>query len=183
MKNIISITILSLILMSCDISTQKQNDKANEPTVIGSSNMGDGKINPIIVGDTNNEQIWIDYIKAHNERNLDKIAEINADDWIGYTADGSVVKGSNAHIEILDNWFKSANPKFEIKWMIANAAENEEGVMTQWLTTGNDYSDVDGNGNEVFEHNIHDIQFIDGKIKEIRVYKRSKAQDSLDFSY
>ncbi len=67
--------------------------------------------------------------------------------------------------------------------MIANAAENEEGVMTQWLTTGNDYSDVDVNGNEVFEHNIHDIQFIDGKIKEIRVYKRSKAQDSLDFSY
>ncbi len=102
MKNIISITILSLILMSCDISTQKQNDKANEPTVIGSSNMGDGKINPIIVGDTSNEQIWIDYIKAHNERNLDKIDEINADDWIGYTADGSVENGSTAHLVLLD---------------------------------------------------------------------------------
>ena len=74
---------------------------------------------------------------------------INADDWEGYTADGSVVKGSDTHIEILDNWFKTANPKWEIKWMIANAAENEDGVVVQWLTTGNDYTDTDENGNEI----------------------------------
>ncbi|MDP6921795.1 MAG: nuclear transport factor 2 family protein, partial [Lutibacter sp.] len=119
----------------------------------------------------------------HNDRDLEKIAEINADDWKGYTADGSQLKGNKAHIEVLDNWFKTANPRWEIKWMIANAAENEDGVLTQWLTTGNDYFDTDQNGNEIFQHNIHDIKFVDGKIKEIYVYSREKAKDSSDFSY
>ena len=51
----------------------------------------------------------------------------------------------------------------------ANAANNEEGILTQWLTTGNDYSDVDENGNEIFEHNVHDIRFKDGKIVELKI--------------
>ena len=126
MKNILSLSILSLILISCNTSIQNQTENINEPTVIGSNTMDDGKINSIIVGDTNNEQIWIDYIQAHNDRNLDKIAEINADDWEGYTPDGNVVKGNDAHIEFLDNWFKTSNPQWKIKWMIANAAENED---------------------------------------------------------
>ena len=181
MKNIFYLSILSLILISCNASNQNQS--SNETDIIGSGTLDNGKKVQIIAGDTNNEQVWIDYIKAHNDRDLDKIAEINADDWEGYTADGSVVKGSDAHIEILDNWFKTASPKWEIKWMIANAAVNEEGVMVQWLTTGNDYTDIDENGNEIFEHNVHDIQFVDGKIKRINVYSRAKAQDSAEFSY
>ena len=181
MKNIFYLSILSLILISC--SSSNQNQSSNETEIIGSGTLENGKKVQIVIGDTNNEQVWIDYIKAHNDRDLDKIAEINADDWEGYTADGSVVKGSDAHIEILDNWFKTASPKWEIKWMIANAAENEEGVMVQWLTTGNDYTDIDENGNEIFEHNVHDIQFVDGKIKRINVYSRAKAQDSAEFSY
>ncbi len=67
--------------------------------------------------------------------------------------------------------------------MIANAAKNEEGIMEQWLTTGSNYSDTDENGEDIFEHNIHDIKFINGKIKEIRVYKRTKAEETKDFSY
>ena len=181
MKNIFYLSILSLILISC--SSSNQNQSSNETEIIGSGTLENGKKVQIVIGDTNNEQVWIDYIKAHNDRDLDKIAEINADDWEGYTADGSVVKGNEAHIEILDNWFKTASPKWEIKWMIANAAENEEGVIVQWLTTGNDYTDVDENGNEIFEHNVHDVQFLNGKIKRINVYSRAKAQDSTEFSY
>ena len=181
MKNIFYLSILSLILISC--SSSNQNQSSNETEIIGSGTLENGKKVQIVIGDTNNEQVWIDYIKAHNDRDLDKIAEINADDQEGYTADGSVVKGNEAHIEILDNWFKTASPKWEIKWMIANAAENEEGVIVQWLTTGNDYTDVDENGNEIFEHNVHDVQFVDGKIKRINVYSRAKAQDSAEFSY
>jgi len=177
MKNILSLSILSLILISCNTSSQNQTEKPNEPTVIGSNTMDDGIINPIIVGDTNNEQIWIDYIQAHNDRNLDKISEINADDWEGYTPDGNVVKGNDAHIEFLDNWFKTSNPQWKIKWMIANAAENEDGIMTQWLTTGNDYTNIDEEGNELLEHHVHDIQFTNGKIKRINVYSRSKPQE------
>jgi hypothetical protein len=60
---------------------------------------------------------------------------------------------------------------------------NKDGVVEQWLTTGNDYTDLDDNGNEIMEHNVHDIQFVDGKIKQINVYKRAKAQEDMGFSY
>ncbi len=175
--------LLIILTISC-VNIDNSEIKNSNDSIIGSAIMdGTNSMTPLMIGETENQKIWLEYIKAHNDKDLDKIAEINAEDWEGYTADGSVVKGSKAHIEILDNWFKTANPKWEVKWMIANAANNEEGILTQWLTTGNDYSDVDENGNEIFEHNVHDIQFKDGKIKEIRVYKRAKPEESSDFSY
>ena len=61
--------------------------------------------------------------------------------------------------------------------------KNKDDIIEQWLTTGNEYTDVDENGNEIFEYNVHDILFEDGKIKKINVYKRAKAQEELDFSY
>ena len=36
---------------------------------------------PITIGEVTNQQIWLDYIKAHNEKDLEKIAEINAENW------------------------------------------------------------------------------------------------------
>jgi hypothetical protein len=49
--------------------------------------------------------------------------------------------------------------------------------MTQWLTTANDLTDIDEQGNEIIEHHVHDVQFKNGKIKKIYVYSRSKAQE------
>ena len=127
----------------------------------------------LVVGDTSNQQIWIDYIDAHNERDLDKIAEINANDWVGYPPNGNVIRGNEAHIEFLDEWFSSsANPKWTVKWMIANKGEDVEGVMQEFLTTGNDITFTDEEGNEVVENHIHDIMFEEGKIKTIFVYSK-----------
>ena len=174
---------LVMLLIGCNVNNQ-QNSNDNSNLEIGSALMDETtEMTPIIAGETSNQDIWIKYIQAHNDKNLDIIAEINAEDWEGYTADGSVIKGSKAHIEILDNWFKNASPKWEVKWMIANAVKNKDGVLEQWLTTGNEYFDVDENDNEVFEYNVHDILFEGGKIKKINVYKRAKAQEELDFSY
>ena len=111
------------------------------------------------------KKIWVDYIKAHNIRDLDKIAEINSDEWEGYAPNGLTIKGNKAHIEFLDNWFKTSSPKWNIRWMIANSGEDENGEMTQWLTTANDLTDVDEQGNEIIEHHVHDVQFENGKIK------------------
>tara|TARA_B100001063_G_scaffold48298_1_gene42137 strand:- start:168 stop:722 length:555 start_codon:yes stop_codon:yes gene_type:complete len=184
MKKIYSIILILIVTTGCQNTQVSKSSEKGLPIEIGSAMMdGTDMMTPIIVGEVSNQDTWLDYINAHNEKNLDRIAEINAADWEGYTADGSVVKGSEAHIEILDNWFKSANPKWEVKWMIANAAKNKEGVIEQWLTTGNDYSDVDADGNEIFEHNVHDILFVNGKIKKINVYKRAKAEEEMEFSY
>ena len=173
----------AFVIISCE-NLNKEDIKSSDPVIIGSVKMpGTDVLTPLLVGETNNQQTWIDYIKAHNERNLDKIAQINAKDWIGYTPDGYVVKGTKAQTEALDDWFRSSDPKWEVKWMIANAAKNKDGVIEQWLTTGNDYTDVDESRNEIFEYNVHDVQFINGKIKRINVYKRAKEQDLKEFSY
>jgi hypothetical protein len=184
MKKIYPLILILIFANACQNNQESNSSKKDSVVEIGSAMMdGTNMMTPIILGEVSNQTTWLDYINAHNEKNLDRIAEINAADWEGYTADGSVVKGSEAHIEILDNWFKSANPKWEVKWMIANAAKNKEGVIEQWLTTGNDYSDLDADGNEIFEHNVHDILFVNGKIKKINVYKRAKAEEEMDFSY
>ena len=165
MKKLLLLTILSAFILSCENKTAD--------LVIGSTLWKDGESSEIVVGDTSNQQVWIDYIDAHNERDLDKIAEINADDWVGYPPNGNVIRGNEAHIEFLDEWFSSsANPKWTIKWMIANKGEDVEGVMQEFLTTGNDITFSDEEGNEVVENHIHDIMFEEGKIKTIFVYSK-----------
>ena len=129
MKNIFAYTLLFMFVIGCT-DNQQQNSIDNSNLEIGSALMdGTTEMTPIIVGETSNQEIWIKYIQAHNDKNLDIIAKINSEDWEGYTADGSVVKGNKAHIEILENWFKNANPKWKVKWMIANAAKNKDGKI------------------------------------------------------
>ena len=165
MKKLLLLTILSCFIISCENN--------NTDLVIGSSIGIDGESSEIIVGDTSNQQVWLDYMDAHNKRDLDKIAEINGDNWVGYPPNGNVIRGSEAHIEFLDEWFKSpANPRWTVKWMIANKGEDDEGVMQEFLTTGNDITFIDEEGNEVVENHIHDVMFNDGKIKTIYVYSK-----------
>ena len=128
--------------------------------------------------DTDKQQIWVDYIQAHNDRDLEKIAQINADDWEGYVPDGSVIKGNAAHIEWLKEWFASSdNPKWEVQWMIANDGADGEGATETWLTTGNDITFNDADGNEVTEHHVHDVQFVGNEIRRVNVYSRSSPKE------
>ena len=179
MKYIFNLTIILLLLFSCDNTPTN----SNVPVVIGSYKNDAGKIVPITVGEVTNQQIWLDYIKAHNEKDLEKIAEINSEKWEGYTADGSVGKGNDTHIAILDNWFKNESPRWEVRWMIANSSENEDGEIEEWLTTGNDFYNVDADGNNIFEYNVHDVQFKDGKIVRVNVYSREKEQGLIEYNY
>ena len=163
MKKIILFTLLPLLYFSCE----------NNPAVIGSTINPEGESSDIVVGNTDHQQIWIDYIDAHNERDLDKIAEINADDWIGYAPNGNIIEGNDTHIEFLDEWFSSpANPRWRVKWMIANKGTDVENVMQEWLTTGNDITFIDEEGNEIVENHVHDIMFENGKIKNIFIYSK-----------
>jgi hypothetical protein len=178
MRKLLAFAALSMILVSCENQEVPATDENTEPTIIGSSIGDDGKSSPLVAGDTALEQIWLDYIIAHNDRNLENIAAINAEGWEGYTPDGGVITGTEAHMELLKNWFDTGNPKWQVKWMITNSGNNEEGVMTHWLTTGNDLTDVDEEGNETLEHHVHDIEFAGDKIKRINVYSRLKENNA-----
>ncbi len=146
--------------------------------VIGSSISEDGSTHPLTAGDTAKQQIWLDYIAAHNERDLEKIAFINADDWEGYTPDGAVIHSNKTHIAWLDAWFKSGdNPRWVVRWMIASSGLNAEGAAEHWLTTGNDITFNDAEGNRVTEHHVHDVQFMGDQIKQVYVYSRPQVSE------
>ena len=173
MKIVIALTGALLALVTTAYAGHHEQGETKAATVIGSYTTDAGKVNPLYAGDTSRQQIWVDYIEAHNDRDLEKIAEINATDWEGYNENGELIDGNEAHIAFLDDWFKSsANPKWTVRWMIANGGENDEGVMEDWLTTGNDITFVDDEGNQVKEHHVHDVQFVGRKIKLINVYSR-----------
>lgn len=154
-----------------------EDGDAKQAPVIGTVYSDEGTPYPLVAGNTGLQQIWVDYIKAHNERDLEKIAEINAEDWTGYPPDGTAIKGNAAHIEWLDAWFKTPdNPKWKVKWMIANTGPSEQGEMETWLTTGNDITFNDAEGRSVTEHHVHDVQFDGKKIKLINVYARPSPE-------
>ena len=163
-----------MLLISC--SNNQQNNFELE---IGSAMMdGTTEMTSIVAGDTSNQQIWLRYIQAHNDKNLDIISEINADDWEGYLPDGAVIKGNTTHIAFLMDWFLSSeNPKWKVMWMIANDGATNGGATETWLTTGNDITFNDADGNQVTEHHVHDIQFVGNTIKRINVYSRLSQKE------
>ena len=167
--------IYALVVMSA-VGVQAghhEGEGEKQGVVIGTVFSDEGAPYSLIAGDTGLQQIWVDYIKAHNDRDLEKIAEINAEDWTGYPPDGTAIKGNAAHIEWLEAWFKTSdNPKWKVKWMIANTGPSEQGEMETWLTTGNDITFNDAEGNSVTEHHVHDVQFVGQQIKLINVYSR-----------
>ena len=181
MKKLFTLLFAGFVLAACN-DVQNSNEKVStkedlKPTVIGSAYMEDRSVNPITGGDLNTEQVWLDYVQAHNDKNLEKIAELNHPEWEGFLPDGRTLKGTDAQMELLKTWFETSNPSWEVQWMITNDSKNEKGEMTHWLTTGNTYTDTDADGNEVLEHHIHDMEFVDGKIKKINVYSRAKTME------
>ena len=178
MKNYF-LTALSLLLLTT--ITQAGHHEAGEAKaepIIGTVFSDDGAANPLVAGDTALQQIWVDYIQAHNDRDLEKIAAINAEDWAGYLPDGNIVKGNAAHIEFLDAWFNSSdNPSWEVKWMVTNSGSSNGEAVEHWLTTGNDITFTDAEGNEVKENHVHDVQFAGNQIKRINVYSRPASDE------
>ncbi len=173
MKRFIALGLTLLTFTAAALAGHHKEGEMKAGTTIGSYITNDGSVNTIYAGDTARQQIWIDYIKAHNERDLAVVAGINTPDWAGYREDGSLIDGNEAHIAFLDDWFKSSqNPRWVVRWMIASVTKNDDGVMEDWLTTGNDFMFIDELGEEVTQHHVHDVQFVGNKIKLINVYSR-----------
>ena len=177
MKNLLMV-ILSVTLSAGALAGHHEAGETKKGVIIGTVFSDDGTPNELVAGNTDKQQIWVDYIQAHNDRDLEKIAEINADDWEGYVPDGAVIKGNAAHIEWLKEWFGSSdNPKWQVRWMIANDGADDEGAVETWLTTGNDITFNDADGNEVTEHHVHDVQFVGNEIRRVNVYSRSSPKE------
>lgn len=143
---------------------------------IGTQFFEDGSAKPLRAGDTASVQIWVDYIQAHNDRDFDKVAAMNADDFKGIAASGEVVEGSAAHTAFLEKWIAAESPQWQVWWVIANDGENAEGKMEQWLATGNVVTTTDPDGAERRTYETVDVLLEGGKIKLLNVAAQSMPQ-------
>ena len=62
-----------------------------------------------------------------------------------------------------------------VNWL-ANQFTDTKGVLNQWVTSGQDLTDT-VDGEEVTLHHVHDVLFVNGKIKMIYVYERATAKE------
>ncbi|CAI8169678.1 MAG: Uncharacterised protein [Polaribacter sp. SA4-10] len=190
MKNILFITLISMMFTSCEFETETttivspekiSNSKATvikdlASNIIGYEFSDKGEKLNLVAGDLSITKIWLDYTQAHNDKNLDKIAELDAVDITVYRADGTIGKGSDNHQKFLSDWFKSSNPNWKVKWMVANTVAQNDGKFQYWLTTGNEFTDT-VEGEKIMVHTIADVNIIEGKIKKINIYSRAKEQE------
>ena len=178
MKKLLFLLTLFIIAFSCNTTSEPKSEDTPKiediPTAIGIQITNDGARSSIVVGEMGNTSIWEKYIKAHNDKDLETILSINATDFKAYLPDGAVIDGSENQMSVLKEWFANSNPQWATRWMIANAATDKEGMEQQWLTTGQELTDL-VEGEQTTLNHIHDVLFVDGKIKMINVYERAKA--------
>ena len=143
---------------------------------IGTQFFEDGSAKPLRAGDTASVQIWMDYIQAHNDRDFDKIAAMNADDFKGIAATGEVVEGSAAQAAFLEKWIAAESPQWQVWWVIANGGENAEGTMEQWLATGNVITATGPDGAEKKTYETVDVLIEEDKIRLLNVAAQAMPQ-------
>ena len=122
----------------------------------------------------------MEFIKAHNERDIDKIMGIVQDSILIKTKDARELKGKAMHRQALEEWFPESNPKWAVKWLAANTAEVKGGEHRYWLTTGIEITET-LNCKERKREQILDVNFVGKLIKEASIYEWSKPLKQLIF--
>ena len=137
--------------------------------IIGEQHFGDGSTKPLYGGNQANVAIWRDYIQAHNDRDFDKIAAMNAPSFKGVAAHGEVIEGSEAHSAFLKRWVETQRTTWKVWWAIANDGENEEGEMEEWLATGTLVTTTNPDGTTVTAYETIDVLLENGKVRLLNV--------------
>jgi len=177
MKNYITFLFGTLFMLSSCNNTQ--NVPETVETTIGIEIADDGTRLPLIAGDLSTIEVWENYIKAHNERDLETIKELDAEDIRIWGPRGEYIDGIDEHIEFLTQWFNDNSPKWETNYLIANELTNQQGERMQWVTSGSDVT-LTAEGQEVKASQVIDALISDGKVKLFLVYERVK-QDNENF--
>ena len=119
MKKIIISILTITILSNCtqqDISNNNLEEKTPVRTA-GFSNIWDYNASGgFMIGNQKSVDLLNEYIKFHNERNFEKIRELNYDSIQISGPNGESINGSDEHIAILKEWFKNANTTWKPIW-------------------------------------------------------------------
>lgn len=169
-------SLIAVSLISCQAPKEKQSEQSSEPTVIGYEFNDEGEKLNVIAGDVAITDIFLEYIQAHNDKDLSKISEMDMDNIVVRAANGTLINGSDSHTNQLETWFNENNPSWKVRFMVANNIQDNNGQNLVYLTTGVVVvQSIDGNN--VTSHHIIDVNFVDGKVKELMVYDRASVQE------
>ena len=165
-------SIISLFLLAqIAVAGHHESGHMKKSVVIGYEISDEGEKLDIVAGDPSLVKIWVDYVEAHNQRDLDFIKETNAKDLVGKAPNGVIVNGSAEHIAFLKNWFETSNPSWEFVYAMANDVPQSDGTIHHWVTSSYKVADTI-DGKEVVARESFDVRFENSKIKEIIVASR-----------
>ena len=119
-----------------------------------------------VVGSDDITDIWVKYIDAHNERDMETILAMETDEIAIVGPDGARINGKEMHEQALTAWFEAEDPKWEIYW--AMPYEGVNGGAT-WVVAGHAVT-LNVEGEEVKVNSMIDGELIDGKVNRFFVY-------------
>lgn len=119
MKKTITSILTILILSNCSQQEiSKNNIEEKKPiSTAGFSNIWDYKATGgIMIGNQKSVDLLNEYIEFHNERNYEKIREMDSDSIQISGPNGESINGSDEHIPFLKEWFNNANTTWKPIW-------------------------------------------------------------------
>ena len=112
--------------------------------------------------------VWMNYINAHNKRDLDAIMMMESDSISIDAPDGTVIQGKEMHRAALDAWFAAENPMWKVYWAMPYKAVKNG---AEWIIAGHQVTTT-VDGKEKTELHMIDGQIEDGKVKRFFVYTK-----------
>lgn len=158
--------IIGITLAGC----QQNNENAKEEAQSSPPGYVIQEGKKIAVNDANPENLvfWDRYIQAHNERDLETISAMNNDSITIYTYDGNKTVGTAAHLENLNMWFDTSNPKWNTYFSYTMKIEGQKGA---WVISGHEMTET-VEGESIKHYDITDAYIEDQKVKAFWVYQR-----------
>jgi hypothetical protein len=156
MKKLLSIVSL-VFLAQLSFAGHHESGHMQKNTVIGYE-IWDGEKLDIIAGDPSHIKIWVNYVEAHNQRDLEAIDKANAANFEGKAANGVIINGAEAHATFLKEWFATSNPSWK--------------YIHHWVTSSYTVTDII-DGKKVVSDDLFDVRIEDKKI--LKIYVASRA--------
>ena len=170
MNKLLSITCL-VFLAQLSSAGHHESGHMKKNTVIGYEIL-DGEKLDIVAGDTSHIKIWVDYVEAHNQRDLEAIDKANDSNFEGKAANGVIINGAEAHAAFLKEWFATSNPSWKYNFAIANDVPQTDGTVQHWVTSSYTVTDII-DGKEVVSDDLFDVRIENNKILKISVASRA----------
>jgi len=102
--------ILAVIITACNPQVEKETIVTQEGAGFFLPAPGE----KYVVASDAVTDVWMNYINAHNKRDLDAIMMMESDSISIDAPDGSVIQGKEMHRAALDAWFAAENPMWEV---------------------------------------------------------------------